>query len=217
MKNILKNTTTVLLFFLLTACGGNKDNNKDDNNLTPLQNQAVTYVRKHLNKGEKLEDYKIVEEKMPAAIIVQPFKNLRNTVFKAGLDYQSCKTRGLDAGMKMAENNIENARLQILSTLKTLEQNLGDSKSLIVLARLKTSKSHDGSLRSLIVVFDPENMEVKEWLPVTTPIQNTVALVVCAQDNIFAEYAKEQNHDLGFLVDKVSNPVLKFVLESKAL
>ena len=215
MKAILKNCSIILLFLVATACGGMKENN--DENLTPLQNQAVTYVRRHLNKGDKLEDYKIVEEKMPAAIMEQPFLNLRNVVYKAGLDYQSCKTRGLEAGMEMAENKIEGARLEVLSTLKALEQSLGDSKVLIVLAKIKTPKSHDGSLQSLIVVFDPETMEAKEWLPVTRPIQNTVALVVCAQDNTLAEYAKEQNHETVLLANKVSDPVLKFVLESKAL
>lgn len=213
MKKILQGITLISLI-VISACGRS---NTNDTNLTPLQNQAVTYVRKHLERGDKLEEYKVVEEPMPAAIMEQPFLSIRNTVFKAGLDYQSCKTRGLEAGMQMAENKIENAKQQALATVDFLNQNIGGTKSLIVLAKIKTPRSHDGSLQSLIVVFDPETMEAKEWIPVTTPVQNTVALVVCAQENTLAEYAKEQNHEAALLASKVNDPVLKFVLDAKPL
>lgn len=213
MKKILQGITLISLI-VISACGRS---NTNDTNLTPLQNQAVTYVRKHLERGDKLEEYKVVEEPMPAAIMEQPFLSIRNTVFKAGLDYQSCKTRGLEAGMQMAENKIENAKQQALATVDFLNQNIGGTESLIVLAKIKTPRSHDGSLQSLIVVFDPETMEAKEWIPVTTPVQNTVALVVCAQENTLAEYAKEQNHEAALLASKVNDPVLKFVLEAKPL
>ena len=214
-ESFLKGVALLSLLILFTACGGMKDNN--DPNLTPLQNQAVTYVKKHLAKGDKLIDYKVVEEIMPAAIIEQPFLQLRNTVFKAGLDYQSCKTRGLEKGMEMAEEKLENARTQILSTKDMIDKNMGGVKSLIVLARVDAKNSISKQPQSLIVVFDPETMNVKEWLPVTAPVQNTVALVVCAEDNTLSEYAKEQNHQTEIMAGKVSDPVLKFVLEAKAL
>lgn len=214
MKN-LKGFTLIFLIFLLVACGSKKENM--DENLTPLQNQAVTYVKKHLERGDRLEEYRVVEEPMPAAILDQPFLNLRNVVFKAGLDYQSCKTRGLDAGMQMAEEKISNARQQILETENMLTQNIGNSNSVIVLAKVKTPRSHDGNLQSLVVVFDPSTMEMREWIPVTVPVQNNVALVVCANDNTLSEYAKEQNHATQMLASKVEDPVLKFVLEAKAL
>ena len=214
MKSLF-NGLAIISLLILFSCGGSKESN--DQNLTPLQNQAVTYVKKHLERGDKLETYQVVEETMPASIMEQPFLSLRNAVFKAGLDYQSCKTRGLEAGMEMAENKIENARQQILSTVDMLNKNIGGSKSVIVLAKVKTPRSHDGSLQSLIVVFDPETMEAKEWIPVTAPVQNTVALVVCAQENTLSEYAKEQNHETSLLASKVTDPVLKFALEAKAL
>lgn len=201
--------------FLLASCGGGKISN--DANLTPIQNQAVTYVKKHLEKREHLESYQVVEEPMPASILEQPFLNLRNVVFKAGLDYQSCKTRNLEAGMQMAQNKIDAAQAQILATDSLLTQNLGNQNSIIVLAKVKSPKSHDGQPKSLVVVFDPSTMEVKEWLPVTTPTQNTVALVMCAKNNTLSEYAKEQNHDTSMLASKTDNPVLKFVLEAHPL
>lgn len=208
----------VILFttaLTLSSCGGNKERN--DQNLTPLQNQAVTYVRKHLERRDHLAEYKVIEEPMPPAILEQPFLNLRNVVFKAGLDYQSCKTRGLEAGMVTAQNKLISASQKILATDSLLSANIGGANSLIVLAKIKTPRSHDGSLQSLIVVFDPATMEVKEWIPVTTPVQNTVALVVSAKTNNIEEYAKEQNQEPQLLASKVSDPVLKFVLESKAL
>lgn len=211
---ILKSLLCLSLILLFTSCGGNKEN---DSNLTPLQNQAVTYVKKHLERGEKLVSCQVVEEPMPASIMEQPFLNLRNAVFKAGLDYQSCKTRNLEAGMQMAQDKINAARQQIIQTDQAIEQSIGNTKSLIVLAKIKSPKSHDGNYKSLIVVFDPETMEAKEWLPVTTPIQNTVALVLCAKDNTLEEYAKELNHETSILAGKVTDPVLKFVLEAKAL
>lgn len=215
MKKLLKGSFLLSLLLVFSSCGGNKDAN--DQNLTPLQQQAVTYVKKHLERGEKLLEYKVVEEPMPASILEQPFLNLRNAVFKAGLDYQSCKTRSLEAGMQMAEQKIETARQQIIETENLLKQNIGDNLSVIVLAKVKSKKSLDGLPSSLIVVFDPTTMEAKEWIPVTSPVQNTVALVVCANDNMLMEYAREQNHETQMLASKVADPVLKFVLESKAL
>lgn len=212
---LIKTIAALSLILLISSCGGHKETN--DQNLTPLQNQAVTYVKKHLERGDKLEAYQVVEEPMPASILEQPFLNLRNVVFKAGLDYQSCKTRGLEAGMKMAEEKLVNARNQILETEKMLEKNIGPEKSVIVLAQIKTPRSHDGSLQSLVVVFDPSTMETREWIPVTTPVQNNVALVVCANDSTLFEYAREQNHETKILASKVSDPVLKFVLDAKAL
>lgn len=214
MKKIFKGIGIVTLL-LLTACGGNKETNEQ--NLTPLQSQAVAYVKKHLDNGEKLESYQVVEEPLPPSVLEQPFLSLRNNVFKAGLDYQSCKTRNLQAGMEMAEQKLEVAREKILATEDVLNQDMGGENSLIVLAKVKSPRSHDGSLKSLIVAFDPETMEVREWLPVTTPVQNTVALVVCAKDGTLSEYAKEMNHETSLLIPKVSDPVLKFVLEAKAL
>lgn len=212
---ILKTITILSLSAILLSCGGKKEIN--DENLTPLENQAVTYVKKHLDRGDRLESYQVVEEPMPASILEQPFLNLRNVVFKAGLDYQSCKTRGLEAGMKMAEEKLANARNKILETQKMLEQNIGSANSVIVLATVKSPKSHSGNPESLVAVFDPETMEAREWIPVTTPVQNNVALVVCAQDSTIFEYAREQNHDTKILASKVTDPVLKFVLEAKAL
>ena len=204
-----------LALLLLASCGGH--NSKTDPKLSPIQNEAVASVRAHLEKKDKLMEYKVVEEIMPAAILEQPFLNLRNAVFKAGLDYQSCKTRGLETGMETAMNKIDAARQQVLETENTINNNIGDSKSIIVLGKIKTPKSHDGNLQSLVVVFDNSTMEIKEWIPVTTPVQNTVALVVCANDNTLAEYAKEQNHDTKVLAGKVNDPVLKFVLEANPL
>lgn len=214
MNTIIKSFFTICLVGVLSSCG-HKENT--DQNLTPIQNQAVTYVKKHLERHEKLESYQVVEEPMPASILEQPFLSMRNSVFKAGLDYQSCKTRGLQAGMEMAQNKISEARSRILATDSMLTQNIGAENSLIVLAKVKSPKSIDGQPSSLIVVFDPSTMEAKEWIPVTTPVQNTVALVVCAKDDTLAEYAKEMNHETDMLTSKVTDPVLKFVLESKAL
>lgn len=213
--NLIKVAAFACTVAILYSCGGGKS--VEDANLTPIQNQAVTYVKSHLEKREKLVDYKVVEEPMPVSILEQPFVNLRNTVFKAGLDYQSCKTRSLQAGMEMAEKKIEEARVQILATDSLLTQSVGPNNYLIVLAHVKSPHSLDGQPSSLIVVFDPQTMEVKEWIPVTTPVQNSVALVTCAKDNTLEEYAKEGNKDTSMLASKVTDPVLKFVLESKAL
>lgn len=215
MKKIINYLLLFTLVFGASSCGGNKESH--DSNLTPLENQAVTYVKNHLERGDKLVDAEVVEEPMPPSILEQPFMNLRNVVFKAGIDYQSCQTRNLEAGMKMAEEKIENAKQQIMETRDLLLQNIGNSKSLIVLAKVKAHRSASDDPQSLVVVFDPETMEAKEWIPVTTPVQNTVAMMVCAEDNTLMEYAREMNHETEMLVSKTTDPVLKFVLEAKAL
>ena len=215
----LKTFLTVSLLLALVAgissCGGG--GNADDQNLTPLQNQAVRYVKSHLERREKLAEYQVVEEPMPAAILEQPFLSLRNDVYKAGLDYQSCKTRSLQAGMDMAMQKLNVAREQVHETDSLLTANIGSQNSIIVLAKVKSPKNIDNTPSSLIVVFDPETMEAKEWIPVTTPVQNTVALVLCAKDNTLSEYAIERNPDASMLESKTTDPVLKFVLEARAL
>lgn len=215
MNKSIRAILSLSLSIVLFSCGGDKTSN--DQNLTPLQQQAVSYVKHHLEKHDKLESYQVLEEPMPASILDQPFLNLRNVVFKAGLDYQSCQTHSLQAGMEKAEATMENARQQVLATDSLLTANIGTGNSLIVLAKVKSPKSHDGELNSLIVVFDPSTMETKEWIPVTKPVQNTVALVVCAKDNTLSEYAKEQNHETKMLASKVTDPVLKFVLEARPM
>lgn len=216
MKKFIFTLLISVIVATMSSCGGS-DKDAGYENLTPLQRQAVTYVKKHLEKGDKLIEAQVVEEPLPAAVLEQPFLNLRNVVFKAGLDYQTNRTRGLEAGMEMAKNKISQAREQILATDSMLTANIGSSNSVIVLAKVKSRKSVSGLPSSLIVAFDPETMEAKEWIPVTTPVQNTVALVVCAEDNMLFEYSREQNHDTEMLVSKVSDPVLKFVLEANAL
>lgn len=215
MKKSVTKLLGLVILLALGACGGNKGG--EDANLTPLQKEAVANVKAHLERGDKLMEATVVEEPMPAAIIEQPFLNLRNAIFKAGLDYQSCKTRGLEAGMEMAQAKLDTARNTILDTEAMLQKNIGDQNSVIVLAKVKAHKSVSGNPQSLVVVFDAQTMEIKEWIPVTVPVQNTVAMVICAQDNTLSEYAKEQNHEAGMLVSKTTDPVLKFILEAHAL
>lgn len=221
MKNIAKNLNygnllcfcMALCFF--ASCGGNRETT--DDNLTPEEQQAVKYVKSHIERGDKLMDYKVVSEPMPASLLEQPFKNLRNIVFKAGLDYQSCKTRSLAVGMEKAEQKISEARVQILSLEEELSKQIGNDPSIIVLAQIKSRKSHTGDPQSLVAVFDKSSRQLTEWIPVTTPVQNSVALVINAQDDTLEEYARPQEHDMKALSEKVNNPVLKFVLEAKAL
>lgn len=216
MKNVFRLFLSIAILVASTSCGGKKGDDGSEN-LTPLQSQAVAYVRTHLEKGDKLMEAQVVEQPMPAALIEQPFLNLRNTIYKAGLDYKSCQTRGLESAMQMQANKIAEAREQILQTEEVLKQNIGTTNSVIVLAKIKSKKSRSGEPQSLIVVFDSQTMEMKEWIPVTTPVQNTVAMVLCAQDNTLQEYAIEQNHDTSLLASKTDNPVLKFVLDAYPL
>ena len=215
MKKYLKYLAFLSLSLIISACSGG--NSTEDENLSPSERKAVAYVKSHLERGDKLMESSVVEESLPASLLEQPFLNIRNDVFKAGLDYQSCKTRNLEAGMKMAEGKLENARVATLETEKQVQEIIGTGKYLIVLAKVKSRRSVDGQANSLIVVFDPSTLEPKEWIPVTTPVQKTVAMVICAQDNTLPEYAKSQMQETTSLLSKTNNPVLKFVLEARAM
>ncbi|MCH5232089.1 MAG: hypothetical protein J1E78_00520 [Muribaculaceae bacterium] len=201
---------------IMAACV-NSGPEKTDPNLTEQQRTAVAYVRTHLNRGESMESYSVAELPEPACLIEQPFLNLRNDVNKAGIDWQSCKTRGIESGMVANDKKIEECCQQILDLDKELQNKIGEKNSIIVMARIKTGQSRDGEPRGLVVVFDPKTMEPTDWIVVTTPVQNSVAMVINAKEGTLDEYAKDRNHDFKAMAQKEKNPVLKFVLESKAI
>ena len=213
MKHLFKflSLCTCLVLF---SCGGGSDT--EDANLSPQERQAVTYVKEHLEKGVKLTDYKVVKENLPVEIQEQPFKQMRDMIFKAGLDYKTNQTRNLQFGMDMAKDIIDTCQRQINDILANLDLQ-ATPESIIVYGTVKTKASFEVEPQGLIVAFNPETMEPIDWIPVTAPVQNNVGMIISASTHNLFDYAMNQDHDFKKMAESVSNPVLKFVLECKAI
>lgn len=214
MKKIFSLFALCSLIFI-TSCGGS--DNKEDANLSPNQKQAVAYVRSHLERGVKLADYEVVEEAMPVELLEGEFQSIRNGVFKAGLDYLSCQTRSLDAGMEMAREKISAYQEEIQAKVSELKNKYGNTQMIIVCGKVETKATFEVAPQSLVVVFNPDTMEPECWIPVTVPVQNNAGMVLNGINGTLFDYSINPDHDFKAMADETSDPVVKFVLDSRAV
>lgn len=214
MKNTLSFSILSLLL-LLCSCGGGDGGNYEG--LSPEETKAVKYVKSHLERGDKLVDYEITYGTLPAEMLDEPFLKIRNAVYKDGLDIQTNQKRGLTQAVEMSEQRIAAAQEQVKTMVANMQKEIGDKKYLIVMAHVKAAKAVSEEPSSLIAMFDAESGAPEVWQPITAPVQNTVALAVASQNNELKEYALNQNHDFKAMAAKTDNPVLKFILNSRAL
>ena len=196
---------------LLTSCSSNPASSAD----TP-EEKAVSYVKKQLKRNGKLIDYQVVREQLPAEMMADAFKAYRDAVFKAQLDYRACQTRGLKAGMEKAVATIAECQAGIKSKVEQLEKAQADDEHIFVLATIeekgRTGKIHSG----LIVVFNPETLDMEQWVPITTPVQNNAILLTSVANGAIPDNGMNANQNLDSLASVATNPVVKFILQSSA-
>lgn len=214
MKNSFRFMSLCVLLTLF-SCGGN--NNSEDSALSPQERQAVDYVKSHLERGVRFTDYSVVEEQLPVCLMEQQFQSFRNGVFKAGLDYQTNKTRNLEAGMEMAVTKIAGYQEEIQNAVNELEKTLAGKNALIVYGKVRTKATEEVEPQGLVVALDPETMQQIAWIPVTVPVQNNVGMIINAMNGTLFDYALTQDHDFKALASTQTDPVVKFILESRAV
>lgn len=158
-------------------------------------------------------DHQVVSGQFPAEMMADAFKAYRDAVFKAQLDYRACQTRGLKAGMEKAVATIAECQAGIKSKVEELEKVQANAEHLFVLATIeekgRTGKIHSG----LIVVFNPETLDMEQWVPITTPVQNNAVLITNAVNGSLIDNGMEANQDLASVA---TNPIVKFILQSSA-
>lgn len=214
MKKLFK-ILSLIVVVSLCSCGGSTSS--EDSSLAPEEQQAVSYVKSHLEKGVKFLDYEVVQEEMPVEVLEQQFQQFRNGVFKAGLDYQSCKTRNIEAGMEMNVNKLAIFQEEIQHKVMELRNAMSGKKVIIVFGKVKTKATEEVAPQSLVVAIDPQTMEQIAWIPVTVPVQNNVGMIISAMRGRLFDYALTQNHDFKEMAAGENDPVIKFILESRAV
>ena len=203
----MKKTYFIIIFLigiLTTSYGGNSI--KIDPNLSSEETQAVNKTERSLPKGAKIESYEVVKSKLPLALLVDEYKSLRDQANKARIDYRTNITRGLP---QVAQKNIE--------TLQKIQDNIVEKSSnlestspqyIFVLSQVRERDRKDGKLTGFISIFDPNNLEMVDFIQITTPLYNNAVMVTEALDGSLTN-PQQEDKDI-----KSSNSVVNFILQS---
>lgn len=206
-KLILSVLVSVSLLFSCGSAGSS------DSNLSAEENEAVAYVKKHLNKGEKLISYEIAKSEMPTALLSEELKSYRDAAYKAALDYQSCKTRGIEQGMEKAKQSLISCQEDICNVNTQFTQSeAGKKEYLFVLGKVD---NRNGSKSKIIAAFDTENKTNELWLPLTKPVYNNALMVsACLSGKLIEISLNPQDNPVG-IIGKISNPIVNFIIDSE--
>ena len=203
----MKKTYFIIIFLIgiiATSCGGSSI--KIDPNLSSEETQAVIKTERSLPKGAKIESYEVVKSKLPLALLDDEYKSLRDQANKARIDYRTNITRGLP---QVAQKNIETLQ-KIQDNIVEKSSNLESTspKYIFVLSKVRERDRKDGKLTGFISIFDPNNLEIVDFIQITTPLYNNAVMVTEALDGSLTN-PQQEDKDI-----KSSNPVVNFILQS---
>lgn len=199
-----------LCCLIISSCSSNPGIPINENT---AEGKALKTVKKQLKRHGVLVSYEIINGQLPIELNSDNFKKYRDAVYKASLDYRSCKVRNLKAGMEKAINTIETCQVEVKDKVEAMVQTNDKTDYLIVLATAKEKGNLHGN-SSYIAVFNPETMNMEKWITITTPIQNNAILISNAMSDHLMQYGMEMNQNLDSLANTVNNPIVKFILKS---
>lgn len=205
MKKYFSIIITAFVLFM-ASCGGSM---KIDNNLSSDEAKAVVATEKSLPRGVKIESYEVVKSKLPLALLESEYKNMRDKINKAQIDYKTNMTRGLQEVAQKNLETIKNCQVEIAE--KAANLNATSPEYIFVLASVKESQRKDGKLTGVITIFDPSTLEKVDFIQVTTPLFNNAVMVTKALEGSLA------NPTDNFLSNEnleSTNPVVNFILHS---
>ena len=206
MNNFAKLLISLLCVFCLSGCGGSSV--KIDSSLTKEEAQAVKITEKLLPSGGKIQEYEIITEKLPLAILDEEYKNVRDQVNKARLDYRTCMVRGLEQSAQKNVAILENIQATLIEKIADIETSSPDY--LFVLAKVKERNRKDGKLTGVIAIFEPTTLEQVDFIQVTTPLYNNAVMMTQAQKGTLADPDSGSNTEAL----TSSDPVINFILTS---
>lgn len=186
----------------------------DDANLSPQEREAIGYVKKHLDKKERLIEADVARGPLPVELMADDFKKYRDDVYKAGLDYKSCQTRNIAVGMEKAQNKIMTDQAEIVAKCAEWQVEQGTSEYLFVLATIEALGNNTKYIKKEIGVFNPVTLQNDFILPITKPVQNTAAMILSASNGELFQYATDGAYEIKALASKTTNPILQFILEA---
>lgn len=204
MKSFTKILGITILMFTLFGCS---KGSKFDDKFSGDDLKAVKITEKLLPKGAEIEDCEVVRGKLPLALLEDKYKNTRDLVNKARIDYRTCMTRGLnDAAQKNVET-LAKTQDQIREKSRSLEES--SPEHMFVLAKVKEKRSNNKEgLTGYIAVFDAGTLEKVDMMQVTTPLYNNAVMVTEALNGRLADPSSgAESTSL-----KSDNPVVAFIL-----
>ena len=207
MKNLFLISFLIMAAMLLSCSSGKGDSQED---------KAVSYVKKRLERNTKMVDYQVVKGQMPLEMMADELKSYRDIVFKARLDYNTCKVRSLQAGMDMALAKIKECQDGIKGIADELAKTQAGGEHIFVLATLEEKSVLGKRQSSLIAGLNPETMEIEKWVPVTTPVKNNAIMVANAMNGSLLDDGMDSNENVDKLADATENPIVRFILKSTA-
>lgn len=178
------------------------------------EEKAVHYVRLHLEKKTELQSYKVVNGDFPIVLMSDEFKPYRDAVYKAQLDYRTNHVRGLQVGMDKAVATLLQCQNEIKNQVENFRQSHADGDYITVLATLRDNNMSHQTEYNLIVVFDSQTLNMEKWETITTPIQNNAILMTGALNGTLLTEGIGMNQNLDSLAATVTDPVIKFILQS---
>ena len=186
------------------SCGGSSV--KIDPNLSSEEIQAVVKTEKSLPRDAKIESYEVVKSTLPLALLENEYRNLRDQVNKAKIDYRTNITRGLQ---QVAQKNIETLQsIQNVIIEKAANIESSSPEYIFVLANVKERGRRDGKHTGYIAIYDPTTLEGVDLIQVTTPLYNNAIMITEALDGTLIN-PSQNNENL-----KSINPVVNFILNS---
>ena len=196
---------SVVLILGITSCGNSSV--KIDENLSKEEARAVVKTEKSLPRGSQIIDYQVVKTHLPLALLDTEYKNLRDQVFKARIDYRANVARGLK---DYAQRNLETLKgIQSQIVYKDSSLTSGSPLYMFVLANVKEPTRKDGKDSGYIAIFDQETLDMVDLIQVTQPLYNNAVMVTEALNGTLANPDPTPVEKLKF-----SNPVVEFILNS---
>lgn len=204
-----------ILFSLLVSCGGgnNSENTATedkDARLIPEERRALAYVKTHLDNGDTLTDYEVCKGPMPVELMTEVYKGYRDEVNKAGLDYNSCKTRNIPSGMEKAEKKIAEIQNELQTKVSEWQVSQGTSEYVFVLMTLTTKGN---TVKKEIAAFNPATGQHDFTLPLTNSMVNNASMIVAGVNGSLFNYATDPNFDISTIIPK-DNPMLGFIFNA---
>lgn len=203
MKNILSAFGILILMLISLSCN---NTSKFEERFSGKELKAVLLTEKSLPHGAKIEDCKVIQGKLPLALLQNEYKSVRDNVNKARLDYRTCLTRGLNTA---AQKNVDMLNeIQMLIQEKSQSLEASSQEFIFVMATVKERSTNKNVLTGYIAVFDPETLEKVDFIQVNRPLYNNAVMVTEALNGTLSDpTANDETESL-----KSDNPIVNFIL-----
>ena len=212
-KNCFNWITIIILSLSFFACAKQKDSS--GKSLTSEEEKAVEFVNSHLDKGFSLVDFQVVKNHLPYQLWLD-LSLVQRRLFDEKWDYKRAMELSDDNPRKeerlqFHKQWIEKYQSDIIEKIDVAKKDKkGERTFILVLATLEKDDGIESNRFKIITAFNSETGEKVLWEKV--PRTNAILTTVASAGDIF-NYETNEDYNLDSLIQTVSDPVLKFILE----